>query len=56
MVRYHNIKKEIHKDFKIFFLVAPCAKDIKITGPATVYTGDDITLTCQAGPSFPGNN
>ena len=34
--------------------VSPFPKDIKITGPTTVYTGDEVTLTCQAGPSYPG--
>ena len=26
----------------------------EISGPSTVYEGDKIKLTCQAGPSFPG--
>ena len=37
-----------------YSIVAPCSKDIKITGPTTVYAGDEVTLTCQAGPSYPG--
>ena len=37
-------------------LVPPCRENIQITGPATVYEGDNIILTCQAGPSYPGNH
>ena len=37
-------------------LAPPCRENIKITGPATVYEGDNIILTCKAGPSYPGNH
>ena len=36
----------IEKSFK-FISPAPCLQNIKITGPATVYEGDNIILTCQ---------
>ena len=38
--------------FTKYFLSAP--PSFQISGPDTVYEGDNINLTCQAGPSFPG--
>ena len=41
---------------KISVLDPPSANDIKIFGgPPIVYEGDVITLHCQAGPCYPGN-
>ena len=51
-------KSLLTSQFLILFissLVPPCSENIKIAGPTTVYEGDDIILTCQAGPSYPGN-
>ena len=36
------------------YLVVPSAGDIQISGPDTVYQGDEIVLRCEAGPSHPG--
>ena len=36
------------------FLVEP--GDIQITGPDTVYQGDEVLLLCVAGPSHPGQD
>ena len=42
---------------KISVLDPPSANDIKIFGgPPIVYEGDVITLHCQAGPCYPGND
>ena len=59
MVRYHNKNNESFYQLLLKFIsspVSPFSKDIKITGPTTVYTGDEVTLTCEAGPSYPGQD
>ena len=36
--------------------VVPKSGDIQITGPDTVYQGDEVQLQCVAGPSHPGQD
>ena len=37
-------------------LVEPSSGDIQITGPDTVYQGDEVHIQCIAGPSHPGHD
>ena len=48
------LKKENKTCFNPLERVAPSHGDIKISGPDTVFQGDEVVLRCEAGPSHPG--